>query len=1163
MAIPAGVGLIVIAALYSQTGHAFQHIILPLVAGRLKADLSAGRGSISLTGRLRVQDLTYADAQGRSAAIRALEVRVAPMSLFGGEGPIIRSARLESPRLVLLSPPKANDAATPRSTGPRSAATATEATTAPTRPPEAPLIPVAIQELEITDLSAELRRPRAEADRTGPSPRADTGLAGRSLEATAWRLQGGRIALSGLERGGTARLSVTSGIQLAPDDPARARSGRLEADLRLDQDPSGRRLEATGRARAEGFGEPTSAGDPGSPQSLAFEAETALTTEGRASAQARLRIVSAAGERSAGHVDVALDWRARQGRQPTHLEASLEVAEVDETFLNPILAALGSASLEHARLDGNAKVETEGERYRVEARLAGENLSLRAESGPTPPMTFQFTEIGDYDADSRTLGLETAAIELRRSEQPIVVAGLDQPLRLRLDKDAAPGSAPEAPARFNVEIRDLGVEDVRPWVDAAGSTALDGVRQGTSEGRLAIAALETGRSLAFEGSLLVRDLIIDREIEPLFASSDEPPEIRRAGPLRVQNTLSGELVNLERLSLTRWTMGLAADAPGARERASRSGDASNGPALARIDLTGEYDLSTHDGAFAIDLTTPDAAEATRRLGILAESAARDLRGGDMKSHFTLQRQSESPGWTIEGRAAVNALGVAAEGRQPLLRSLAVTNRVRTDPQAQILNLDRMDIDLTDDGDRAAGHASLTGTWPLAARASDADSTAQGRLKLTVRDFLAGPWIEHFGWAEGRQFGPTPVRADIALTLDPVGQTLTSEGEIEIESLRLASGEEPPEEVALSLRHRLKKVEEEIADLLIELTSSRGARPAGRAEIRGVARLDGRPRARLEGRVRSLDAALLMGFLPAPAEAPAGAQSTAAPSRPAASASDAAAPEPEGILPLDVEATFTLDRVTYRELLLEAGRGRLTAEGPSFKVVLDPTSLNGGRLQGEFEYRRAGAEPAVAWRAQGEGIDARPLLASFKPSMADQISGAAIFNTQGTGAGTGAEFKRRLEGSLAFEVSGGQFGRSRLFDLIADQTKVDVFRQMKFSTFTAEAEFRDGWAHLKRVHVSGPATQVVADGRVGLNGHLDLRVFPRVSTAQLGQKISSNRYVGALLQAGDGFTDFPFAISVGGTVDDPAYGVTVKPPDLKDALDNIRRGVGDLLRRGLR
>jgi hypothetical protein len=148
----------------------------------------------------------------------------------------------------------------------------------------------------------------------------------------------------------------------------------------------------------------------------------------------------------------------------------VDLAGIGRTFLNPFLAALGPVQLTQSELDGHCELTGAGEAVKLAATVNGRSLSFRvgANTAPTPPMDLALRNQGTYDPQSKRLDLAVMDLKLLEGGQPVVQTQLDQPLTFNLGSGGATGAAGRQPTPFKININQLGLETLRPWLALAG-----------------------------------------------------------------------------------------------------------------------------------------------------------------------------------------------------------------------------------------------------------------------------------------------------------------------------------------------------------------------------------------------------------------------------------------------------------------------------------------------------------------------------------------------------------------------------------------------------------------------------------------------------------------------------------------------------------------------
>jgi AsmA-like C-terminal region len=138
----------------------------------------------------------------------------------------------------------------------------------------------------------------------------------------------------------------------------------------------------------------------------------------------------------------------------------------------------------------------------------------------------------------------------------------------------------------------------------------------------------------------------------------------------------------------------------------------------------------------------------------------------------------------------------------------------------------------------------------------------------------------------------------------------------------------------------------------------------------------------------------------------------------------------------------------------------------------------------------------------------------------------------------------------FDVENGRFVKSPVMEFLAKQTRIDEFNGAEFKTLHGELHIKDGWMHLNQSRAVGSMYGVETEGKIGLDGRLDVQIFPKV-----GPAFSKHVRIPCLDQfakASDGFTVLPVTVTVKGSAGNPEYRATV------ETAGAIKRRGGELV-----
>jgi hypothetical protein len=308
------------------------------------------------------------------------------------------------------------------------------------------------------------------------------------------------------------------------------------------------------------------------------------------------------------------------------------------------------------------------------------------------------------------------------------------------------------------------------------------------------------------------------------------------------------------------------------------------------------------------------------------------------------------------------------------------------------------------------------------------------------------------------------------------------------------------------------------------------RPKGRPDrvaVSGSFRMGPRPHLQLHGSLDAFDADWYAALTASPSERQHA-------SKTFGKLHDANDDEAGLALPLDLDVDLSIGAVTYQTLEITNGRLVAKGDGNRIQATLEPTGLAGGSVQGTVTVALKGNQPEFSWDAKGNALDLSVLTKAAFVEPEPRVTGRGGFTTSGTGLGQGETLRQSLSGTAVFDIADGQFIKSQLLEFLADKTHIEQFRGLGFRTVHGELQIKDGWVQLNQVRVDGPSVAVEAGGKVGLNGRLDVQVQPKI-----GPTLSEHvriPCVNQFMKSVDGFTVLPVAVTVGGTTENPTYGV---------------------------
>lgn len=838
-------------------------------------------------------------------------------------------------------------------------------------------------------------------------------------------------------------------------------------------------------------------------------------------------------------------------------EIDLQLDHLPAETLNPLLARRGPARIQRAELAGQGTLRIADDRMAWQAALQGAQVSLRLPDtpGPTPPLDVLVEQAGTYDRAARTLRLEGLMIKVLKDRRPVITASLDRPLTLALDRaHSGSGSGDQAdrkPIALTVDLVQLDIYHLRPWTALLGSQALASVAGGHVDGQFQVEIQGTGERLNVAGRLDAADLRLRRRGTGALTA-----------PIGIECRAKATVVDLSRVTLDVLTARVA----------------EGQHMLVQAKMAGAADTKSGAASLAAEASSANLAEALDRMALLDERQRAMLAGGEVKAEVKVETAGSNRPLTADAMLQARSLTIKLDARHAVPQSLQARAALEISADRTDLVLKQAGMTLESTAARP-GTIAVTGHWPLGPprQASDRDRRRApargGELAVTVKDWDAGPLEEVFRMMPGRASGPLPVAVQVVLGLDPATQIMTVRGHETVGPLLVRRQEGDPIPATLRVEQDLEKRGEEIHAAVITFTSERPQGHADHVVLKGTARLGERPSLQMNGRIDSLDAGWLADLFTGPHEtgpAAAGRSEGSLESRvegrpgrhPEHKAEDKAGRTGEKVggkaggkpgikvgsqpgdttttgtpglaIPPDLDLEAEIGTVTYRGWKIGAGRVAAKGKGGHLHVTLDPTGILGGTLQGTVDLTRPGGDQRVKWAARGQGLSLVALSQTLSPGREPIVQTAASFHTEGEGHGQGPAFLQSLTGSMVIDLGQGRFVRSELMAFLAAQTRLKDFEGLAFDSVHGELHIKDGWANLDRVHLDSNTITLDATGKVGLDGRLDVRVIPKVGP-RLAKK-AKDACAAPLLDTVDGFTTFPFVITVKGTAGNLAFGL---------------------------
>jgi hypothetical protein len=794
-------------------------------------------------------------------------------------------------------------------------------------------------------------------------------------------------------------------------------------------------------------------------------------------------------------------WRFADATGITALNGTLKLTELPGETLNPLLGLWSQARIGRAQIDGQADVAVDQGRVRWKVDVRGQEIQLRLPDATTdaPSLDLLIKQAGEFDPTARKLRLDWLNVQVVERRRPVVTLSLDKPLTLSLEQgkegDTSKTGGSSEPITLGLRVHRLGVHQLRPWVAMAASQALASIRGGALDADLKV-RLSGANDVAVVGRLNLDEITLERG------------EKRASAPITLSTEVRASVAGRSRVTVDSWAVqALAGKTLLAQMRLAGS-----------VDSGGATDL-------ALDVTASDLSELVDRLGLLTERQQGLISGGSLKGDVRLVTAGPKKPLTVKAALRSANLNIRLDKTHQLTRSLGLQAEVEVDAARTVAELQRVEV-IVESGGARAGTLMASGRWPLTAAGT---MTPAGALSVTVKEWDSEPFMEFFGILPGRGPGPLPLTAELKVTQEPGGKTLGLQGKETIGPISVAVKGRDPEPATVHLVHDVARSGDEVRVMALSLTAERPKGRPDRAAVSGSFRMGPRPHLQLHGSLDAFDVDWYAALTASPSERPPTGKTFGKPQ-------DAKDDETGLALPLDLDVDLSIGAVTYRTL--EIGNGRLVAkgDGDSMQATLEPVGLAGGSVQGTVTVALKGGQPEFGWDAKGNALDLSVLTKAAFAEPEPRVTGRGGFTTSGTGRGWGETLRQSLSGTAVFDIADGQFIKSRLFEFLAEQTRIEQFRALGFRTVHGVLQIKDGWVHLNQVRVDGPSVAVEAGGKIGLDGRLDVQVQPKV-----GPTLSDHvrlPCLNQLLKTVDGFTVLPVAVTVEGTAESPAYGVNV-------------------------
>ena len=771
------------------------------------------------------------------------------------------------------------------------------------------------------------------------------------------------------------------------------------------------------------------------------------------------------------------------------LEGSLTLTGLPGGACNPLLAHWSDARIDRALFNGTAQIKLTGDLLSWEIDLRGNQVSLRLPemNQSTAPLDLVVTQSGSFDRKTGVLRMDKGILQELERSRPVITAALDKPVRIALPGKETDGKTLQSPdgqvATITIEAHHVRVAQLRAHLAAWRISALDGVKTGSIDGRW-IAQWHGGTgTLSVTGTLNVADLRLDAGV------------IHISAPLGLRSRTSATISEFSRIRVEALNVEALA---GAR-------------LIAQAGCSGQTNVDGGSMDLTVTFKTDSTANLLDRIGLLDERQRKLFTGGSVSAEGRLRgRGQQHP---LSAQATIHA----REFRFQPLQGQFLTYSLLTEGTAE-LNAARTDIEINKIGmtlesqGKAAGTLTLAGTWPIAS------SKQGGAITVVTKDLDTAPLVDVFGMFPGREHGPLPVSANVAIARDSASGSLVVRGQEILGPIRVArKGEDGgPNEATLRIEHDLSRLNDEIRVTVLTVTADRPGGRSDRVTASGMVRIAGRPSAQLRGDIASLDAAWYAALFSGPEPTP---QTVTNQTNPLA-------------LLTNLDAELSIGSVSYGTVMIGSGRLIAKGTGERLEAKLEPTGIAGGLVDAIVTLVRQDRQMQLTWSGKGQGLSIETIMQAVEPDQEARLKGTGSFITSGNGLLNEDPFRKHLSGIFNFNIADGQFIRSPMLQFLAKYTQIGELEHMGFDGLQGKVRLEGEWIHADSLTVTGPIASLEGNVSVSPDSTVDGRIFVKIGPS-LGKRIKIP-CMSALLKTPDGFTALPFAVRIKGSTESPTF-----------------------------
>ena len=494
---------------YLQTGHAFRHIIIPLVSAVVPGKLQVNDGSLTFPATLELAGLSYQQpAVGLSLQIDQLLVRISLMAWLREQLLLVEELDLENGNLRMAS-----GMTTPPQEGETAVATAGKT---------ALMVPLAIQRARLENITLSIQ--------TG------------SDEFTVRNL---KMAIDGVGPGRTGTIDLRSEVAFERSAGQMRWAGALLLTGALEESPGGQELKWNMSHKLKIREWPKHVASSGSGAITLEQTLSGRYDFTQATVHADSSMTLREGETSLGNL--SLQFTRTESPDGTIMDVGMKIQEMTDAALNLMLGNDESFRLRSAHMSGDVNIHAIGERYDIRSIFTGQQLQAVSGKVTTPPVDVDVAQTGTFHLGSRNVTLDILDLRVAEHDHVRLAAELKHSLTINLDTDGMERrgvSTQNAPQDdWVLTINDIGVAQLRQWCDAFGWTGLRGVRTGQLGGIVSVSSRDNGNAIDLNTRLMITNV--------RMAGAEK---VTDRAPLKFAHEIQGTVTNLTLLHLHSWIM---------------------------------------------------------------------------------------------------------------------------------------------------------------------------------------------------------------------------------------------------------------------------------------------------------------------------------------------------------------------------------------------------------------------------------------------------------------------------------------------------------------------------------------------------------------------------------------------------------------------------------